>query len=279
MEVLCPAKINLFLHVTGRRPDGYHDLFSLMAPVSLCDRLTLRFGVPETGLTCDHPLVPENETNLAWRAADLFFTALGQYAPVHIGIDKQIPVAAGLGGGSSNAASVLMALNRHYGHPFSREHLMRMGLSLGADVPFFIFGKPAIATGIGEKLVPYENVIHYHVLLIAFEFSVSTAGVYKNLNLGLTNCKKIIKSFSLKKQGFDVAHYLCNDLETVTASDYPDIILAKKSLVDHGAKGALMSGSGPTVFGLFSDAETAEKTGRSLSQNGKWAVYLANLIG
>ena len=226
-----------------------------------------------------HPGVPEDRTNLAWRAADLFFTQLGTPATVRIAIDKQIPVAAGLGGGSSNAAAVLKALNRRYGTPFSHEALMEMGLALGADVPFFIFGKPAIARGVGEKLSPYEGIDPLTVLLIAFDFSVSTADVYKNLNLGLTKCKKINKSSLLKKQDCDVAHYLCNDLETVTTSMHPEISTAKKSLLDQGASGALMSGSGPTVFGLFSDAEKAERAKVSLSKNKKRTLYLAELMG
>ena len=148
-----PAKINLFLHVTGRRPDGYHDLYSLMCPVSLFDTLVLTFRSQgalrnrTVRLTCDHPAVPSDETNLACRAAKLFFDRLKSNDSVHIALEKRIPVAAGLGGGSSNAAAVLTALNRRSGYPFSTESLMEMGRSLGADVPFFILNRPRHCRG------------------------------------------------------------------------------------------------------------------------------------
>ena len=152
MKILSPAKINLFLQITGRRNDGYHDLVTLMCCVGLYDTVSLVFGAKETTVACDHPNVPEDETNLAFGAASLFLKALNKNEGVKIFIQKQIPVAAGLGGGSSNAAAVFLGLNRYYGYPFSTEELMSMGLSIGADVPFFIFQRPAIASGIGEKL-------------------------------------------------------------------------------------------------------------------------------
>ncbi|MGE0085153.1 MAG: 4-(cytidine 5'-diphospho)-2-C-methyl-D-erythritol kinase [Desulfococcaceae bacterium] len=280
MKVLSPAKVNLFLQVTGKRPDGYHDLLSLMCPVSLYDILTLDFDRPEMKISCSHPDVPPDGSNLAWRAAELFFDRAGISGCVHISIEKQIPVAGGLGGGSSNAASVLLALNRHYGFTFDSASLSEMGLSLGADVPFFLFQGPALATGIGERLVPWKNFPALKILLISFDFSVSTAMVYKNLNLGLTKCKKIIKDTPFEKYRFDPALHLCNDLETVTASVYPVIYEAKKALVDCGAEGSLMSGSGPTVFGLFSDAKKAEYACVSISEQyyGRWRVYPADLL-
>lgn len=279
VKVLSPAKVNLFLQVTGKRPDGYHELLSLMCPVSLYDVLTLDFDRPEIKIFCSHPGVPPDGSNLAWRAAELFFDRAGISRGVHIFIEKQIPVAGGLGGGSSNAASVLLALNRHYGSPFDIASLSEMGLSLGADVPFFLFQRPAIATGIGEKLVPWKNFPPFRILLITFDFSVSTAMVYKNLNLGLTKCKKIIKDVSFEKYRFDPALHLCNDLETVTESVYPVISEAKRVLAACGAAGSLMSGSGPTVFGLFSDAEKAEDAYLSVSAENHdgWRLYLADL--
>ncbi len=279
VKVLSPAKVNLFLEVTGKRPDGYHDLLSLMCPVSLYDILTLDFDKPEMKISCSHPGVPTDGSNLAWRAAELFFDRAGISGCVHILIEKHIPVAGGLGGGSSNAASVLMALNRHYRFPFDRSSLSEMGLSLGADVPFFLFQGPAIATGIGEKLMPWKNFSHFRIVLISFDFSVSTAMIYKNLNLGLTKCKKIIKDTLFKEHRFDPARHLCNDLETVTASLFPVICEAKKALADCGAEGSLMSGSGPTVFGLFSDAKKAEYAYLSVSaENHKgWRLYQADL--
>lgn len=278
MKILSPAKINLFLQVTGKRPDGYHNLISLMCCIGLYDTVLLTFGIESTTVACKHPGVPKDETNLAFKAADLFFKSLNRNEGVGILIEKKIPVAAGLGGGSSNAAAVLLGLNRCYGHPFSQKDLVSIGLSLGADIPFFLFGKPAIATGIGEKLEAYSGLKKLKILLIDPGFRISTVEVYKNLNLGLTKCKKKLSYSLLKKQVFDVRSHLCNDLETVSASKHPDILKAKEALLKYGAIGALMSGSGPAVFGLFASSVTARKAKQALSRDNDWQLYLADMI-
>jgi len=278
MKILSPAKINLFLQITGKRIDGYHDLVTLMCCIGLYDTISLVFGAKETTVSCVHPNVPEDETNLAFGAASLFLKTLNKNEGVKISIEKKIPVSAGLGGGSSNAAAVLLGLNRYYGYPFSRDELMSMGLSIGADVPFFIFRKPAIASGIGEKLEAYKGLKKLKILLVFPGFGVSTAEVYKSLNLGLTKCKKKLRYLLLNKQSFDPGYHLCNDLETVVASKHPGIFAAKEALMGQGALGALMTGSGPTVFGLFSDFDKAGKAGRTLSQNDKWQLYHADMI-
>jgi len=278
MRILSPAKINLFLEITGKRPDGYHDLVSLMCCVGLCDTVSLTFGVKETSVSCSHPDVPEDETNLAFAAASLFFNTLKINESVKISIEKQIPVAAGLGGGSSNAATVFLGLNRYSGYPFSPDKLISMGRSIGADVPFFIFRKPAIVSGIGDKLKAYQGLESFKILLVFPGFSISTAKVYKNLNLGLTKCKKKLRSFLLNKQSFDPRCHLCNDLETTAASMYPGIYTVKEALLRHGALGALMSGSGSTVFGLFSDSDKALKANNALAENDKWQLYLVDMI-
>jgi 4-diphosphocytidyl-2-C-methyl-D-erythritol kinase len=234
MNVKSPAKINLFLHITGKRPDGYHNLLSLMCGVSLYDDLLLAPDFhPGITVKCDHEAVPEDNANLAYQAAALFFSKLGRRPAVpfsgeteglSIAIKKRIPVAAGLGGGSSNAASVLAALNKMYSHPFSNSSLAKMGLSLGADVPFFLFGCPAIAKGVGEQLTPYEKVKNYTILLVCPELSVSTAWAYKNLNLRLTKCEKKLKKFLFGIPEFKAGQHLCNDLESVTTERYPEIL-------------------------------------------------------
>jgi len=265
MKILSPAKINLFLRICGKRPDGYHELFSLMCRITLFDELWLQIGGGKTiEIHCSHPDVPADDTNLAHRAASLFQRKLNSAQGVNIHLNKNIPVAAGLGGGSSNAASVLMALNTFYERPFTREQLMKMGLTLGADVPFFIFQKPAIATGIGEKLAAFEGTLPYKILLLNQGFNVSTAETYQNLNFGLTNDQKNPTNDCLKLTRFDPAHHLSNDLERVTVAKYPEIGLAKKNLLSLGAIGALMSGSGPTVFGLFDNVETAKSARQRL---------------
>jgi len=282
MKILSPAKINLFLHVRGKRPDGYHELLSLMCRISLFDEISLQFGKGQgTEITCAHPKIPIGSNNLACRAANLFQCELGSEQRIRIHLKKNIPVAAGLGGGSSNAASVLMALNAYHGHPFSREMLMKIGLQLGADVPFFIFQKPAIATGIGEKLAAFEGNLPYHILLLYMGVEVSTAETYQNLNLGLTKDEKKPTSSNLKLKRFDPAQDLINDLERVTIQKYPEIRLAKEKMVECGAIGALMSGSGSAVFGLFYNAETAKTARHTLNSNKahkNWQLFLADPI-
>jgi 4-diphosphocytidyl-2-C-methyl-D-erythritol kinase len=283
MDLLAPAKINLFLHVTGKRADGYHNLFSLMCCIGIYDKITLTFGAKETSVSCSADNVPEDDTNLTYRAADIFFKTLlkrqgDSPQNVNIIINKQIPVAAGLGGGSSNAAAVLSGLNRYYGLPFSQGKLISMGSSIGADVPFLIFQKPALASGIGDQLVPFEGLEPLYIVVIFPGFSVSTKEVYKNLNLGLTKCKKKHKQRLFKKKGFNVAHNLCNDLEAVTASMCPVVLETKAALLDLGASGALMTGSGPTVYGLFPDFNKARNAYRNLVQNKNWRVFLSEMI-
>ena len=278
MKILSPAKINLFLQVTGKRPDGYHELFSLMCCLDLCDIIHIQFSGHGIELETDNPQIPLDETNIAHQAASLFLNRMKIADGLTIRIQKVIPVAGGLGGGSSNAASILMGLNQHYDFPFSHSELMSMGLELGADVPFFIFQKPALASGVGEKLEAYPGSLPYHILLLNPGVEVHTAEVFGNLNLRLTKCKKIITKPSLKQSGFDVPLHLCNDLETVTISKYPVIESLKKQLISHGALGALMSGSGPTVFGLFSDLRTADEARQKIGQSFPVDAYLADII-
>lgn len=278
MNILSPAKINLYLQITGKRRDGYHNLVTLMCGIKLFDTVSITFGTKETKITCDHPMVPNNRDNLAFKAAELFFENVDRSETINIDIQKQIPVAAGLGGGSSNAAAVLIGLNNHYRQPFSQEELMSMGLSIGADVPFFILQKPVVATGIGEELTPYHGLLPYQIVLVYPGFGVSTADIYRHLNLGLTNCKKINICTLLKRRGFDAEHHLCNDLESVTASMYPIILSVKETLLHLGAKGTLMTGSGPTVFGLFSDPDKAQHAKMTLAENDNWQVFRVDML-
>ena len=288
MQVKSPAKINLFLHITGRRPDGYHTLLSLMCGVSLYDDIDLApSDCPGIAIRCDHEAVPEDSTNLAFRAADLFFRELGRQpalprsgggSGLGITIKKNIPVAAGLGGGSSNAAMVLTALNTLFDHPFSRARLVKMGLLLGADVPFFLFGRPAIAKGIGERLVLYEKLKHYTIILVYPKISVSTAWVYKNLNLRLTKGEKKLKNFPFGVPVFDVRKHLRNDLESVTTGRHPEILQIKQKLMELNAQGALMSGSGPTVFGVFREPGTAESAYDVLVKQREWQVFITETL-
>lgn len=278
MKILSPAKINLFLQITGKRQNGYHDLFTLMCCISLYDTVSLSFGTKHTTVSCNNTEVPEDKSNLAVRAANLFFKTLHKNEGVKIRLEKKIPVAAGLGGGSSNAASVLLGLNRYYGQPLSQDQLMSIGLSIGTDIPFFIFRKPAIVSGIGEKLEAYEGLKPFQILLVCPKFAVSTKEIYKNLNLELTNCNKKLRNIVFKKKVFDIKKHLCNDLKNVTASICPDVNKAKETLLSCGAIGALMSGSGPAVFGIFPDFNKALIAYNAILNKHSWSVFQAEIL-
>ncbi|MBC2711311.1 MAG: 4-(cytidine 5'-diphospho)-2-C-methyl-D-erythritol kinase [Desulfosarcina sp.] len=289
MDMFCvkaPAKINLFLRITGKRPDGYHDLYSLMCPLALYDVLTLTLGGKEVGIVCDHPGVPEDASNLAARSARLFLETMfaGNTPPVSgltIHIEKNIPVGAGLGGGSSDAAAVLTALNDHFGQPLSTPALMALAARIGADVPFFIFGAPALVTGIGDRLDPFPHLTPWTALLVYPNEVVSTAWVYKNLNLRLTKDEKKLSKFNFDGRILNVDEHLVNDLESVTERAFPVIKRIKRLLLAHGAAGAMMSGSGSTVFGLFANSERAISARTALCNNQQsknWTLYVADLL-
>lgn len=273
-----PAKINLFLKVVGKRPDGYHDLVTLLCRIGLFDTVVLTFDQSGISVACSHPSVPQDSGNTAYRAASLFLNALSIHNGVAIFVDKVIPVAAGLGGGSSNAAAVLMGLNQYYGLPLTDGNLMKIARKVGADVPFFLFRHSAIARGIGDNLEAYEDLPPFFVVLVRPIFEVSTAWVYKNLNLGLTNYEKSFKNRYFERDFFKVKDLLCNDLEQVTIRKFPQIKIVKQALLDLGAETALMSGSGPSVFGLFKDRQQAAKAFYSIRHRERWDTFLVELL-
>lgn len=286
LRLKAPAKINLFLRITGKRPDGYHDLVSLMCPLALHDSLTLTPGGKGIRVLCDYPGVPQDATNLAARSAKLFFeTAFTDTSPpvsgLCIQIEKQIPVGAGLGGGSSDAAAVLTALNNHWGQPLSSSEMMALGARIGADVPFFVMGAPALATGIGDRLEPFPHLSPWTAVLVYPNEAISTAWVYKNLNLRLTKDEKKLSKFHFDGRFFNVDEHLVNDLEAVTIRALPVIKVIKRLLLAHGAAGAMMSGSGSTVFGLFADPKRAISACTALGnhqQSQNWTLYVADLL-
>lgn len=284
-KISSPAKINLFLRVTGKRSDGYHELETLMCKVGLFDTITMDTDHKGVGISCKTPGIPEDEQNLAHRAASAFSDALflktgTPFNGVFITLKKRIPAGAGLGGGSSNAASVLVELNRKYDHPFTDGELRDIGLSIGADVPFFIIEGPALATGIGEKLKPFRTLSPLWAVIVHPGFSVSTQYVYKNLNLRLTKEKKKLSSFPFSNKKFDIKKHLVNDLESVTLTEYPVISEIKKTLIAQGAEGALMSGSGASVFGLFTDPDRALFVKNTLKKKHHidWMIFSADLL-
>ncbi len=283
MEIASPAKINLYLEVVGKRPDGYHDLRTLMCPVGLFDTVRIRIGGDRIRLGCTAPGVPEDESNLAWKAAAVFGRAMvdrGLSPPPGVAIDleKRIPAGGGLGGGSSNAASVLMGLNRAMNEPFGAADLAHLASGLGADVPFFLLQTPALATGIGDRLTPVRTLVPHPVLIVDPGISISTASVYSDLNLGLTKCGKRHKKFAFRARNFEAVHHLCNDLEAVVFPRHPALAVIKTELVGNGALGALMAGSGACVFGLFADIDDARKACQRLSRRHGWRIFQADMI-
>lgn len=262
------AKINLFLYITSRRKNGFHNLYSLMTQIDLCDDIDIDFTKKEISITCDYPGVPEDESNLACRAAKLFYDSLPrkfcrEKKGLSIEIFKKIPPGRGLGGGSSNAAVVLTALNNHFKTPFSKVELMEMGLNLGADIPFFIFGSPAIARAVGEKLEKVTNLRPYHILLCDPGVLASTADVFKNIDFQLTsnheysiNCGLDIL---LRAQEFDVRGHIHNDLESSAFRLYPEIRKTKEEMELLLDRKVYMSGSGSSLFSLFSARKNADR--------------------
>ncbi len=282
MEIQAPAKINLFLEVLRRRDDGYHELRTLMCCIGLYDTLKVTLGGPASRIRCSHPDVPCDESNLALKAAALFNQKLaGQtgFEPAHVTIEltKCIPAGAGLGGGSSDAAAVLNLLNDAHGNPFDVLKLRHMALALGADVPFFILRQPALAGGIGEQLESFGGLLPWGVVVVYPGFGISTAQVFENLNLRLTKCKKKLR-YSLFHQGkFDPSRHLCNDLETVALRRFPVLGEIKKDLLNQGAIGSLMTGSGSAVFGLFADGAAARRAAGRMRGKPDWQIVATEL--
>ena len=279
MEIKSFAKVNLYLEITGKRPDGYHELITVMCLIDLHDTLRLEFQTPDTRLTCNHPAVPTDASNLGLKAAHAFFQAIGRSDSLSVAIDKKIPVGAGLGGGSSNAAAVLTALNDYYQQPLGRDAIMALAGRIGADVPFFIYGRPALATGIGERLTAFDHLPEMTVVLIYPGKPVSTAEVYQRLNFGLTKSKKINTQITFRHiREKEIPALLYNDLEPPAFAINPEIAHAKTVLLGEGAAGALMSGSGSSVFGIYPDPAYAHKACADIKAwHPHWEVFFSKL--
>ncbi len=260
-----PAKLNLRLKITGLRENGYHELVSVMAPVGLYDRIELKPDKENaTRVICSGFPVPDDESNLVFKAIKAFSSRTGMDQGFVVHLTKTIPVAAGLGGGSSDAACVLMALNEMYSRPLSEEKIAQVALELGADVPFFLHGGPCIARGVGEILRPIHEWPDLWYVIVMPPIAVSTAWAYAQFDKHLLNkTKKDVRELELT---MDQHHYIMpdfrgeksqllrlleNDLERVTIPAFPVIDTIKTLLLQAGADGALMSGSGPSVFGVF----------------------------
>lgn len=288
MKIRAPAKINLYLRVVGRRKDGYHLLDTVLVPISLYDEIEIqklkaardrtRPSASPIKVTCDHPLVPAGKKNLVFCAADLIMKAAGIDQPISIHIDKKIPVGAGLGGGSSDAAATLVALNRLFRLGYSMRKLEKLGLSLGADVPFFIRRRPARARGIGERLTPLANFPRIWLVVLYPGFPVSTAWVYRHWRPKLTK-PKANTSITCSLGSFaKLREMLVNDLESVTIAKYPRIGMLKERLRCEGADGVIMSGSGSSVFGVFAGKGFAIRALKRLKKEEGVQAFLAQVV-
>lgn len=297
ITLLSPAKLNLTLEILGKRPDGYHEIESIFQPVNLFDevRINLKDGegveIESRGLG-----VPKGEGNLAWRAASLFLKESCLKFRVEISIEKKIPVGAGLGGGSSNAAAVLVGMNR-LTRVFSEDELIKLSPILGADVPFFIHLRSALVMGIGDRLTLINNFPLFHYVLLNPGFEVSTKRIYelwdemkdKELATGdkgntkkghlydnsVDSVAKYENTISLFKKG---KFPLKNDLQIPALSLYPEIKSLKELLLGMGAEAVSMSGSGPTVFGVFKDMKKANVVYEYLRDSASLKVFLVHGI-
>lgn len=262
-EIKAMGKINLGLDVIGRREDGYHLVKMVMQTVRLYDRLRFcrtRFKsiVIETNLR----YLPNNENNLVYKAVDMIRKAYSINEGMHVTLDKRIPVAAGMAGGSADAAATIKAMNRMYNLGMSDERMAEFGLALGADVPYCLMGGTALAEGIGEKLTKLNDAPNAKVLLVKPNINISTKVVYEKIDSAGELTHPDIDSIIRAIDEADISSMCANMgnvLETVSCGDYPVIDEIKHRMRELGAIGAMMSGSGPTVFGIFTDREAAEK--------------------
>ncbi len=276
LVLLARAKINLTLDVLGKRPDGYHQVEMVMQNISLADTIILEKTPGVVSIFCSHPEVPENEDNLAYRAAMALKLVESYAGGVKIHIDKRIPVAAGLAGGSSNAAAVLIGLNRLWALGLSREHLMHIGSTLGSDVPFCILGGTALARGRGEEITPLKAVPELTLVLVKPPFGVSTAQVYGNFRQEKVANRPDTRAMLQAIEAGDSAAIIrlgANVLESVTLELHPQVAEIKDRLTQAGAKGVLMSGSGPTVFGFVEDENQGREVAGRLADLG--STYVA----
>lgn len=275
VSTLAPAKLNLQLRIVGRRSDGYHLVDSSMVPISLYDRLSLAF-VPgsRTEIRC-HAMqdgIPRDVENLAGKAARLFLARAGLTGNVSITIDKDIPMGAGLGGGSSNAAAVLRMLSDGLAIRVTRSTLAEWSLELGADVPFFVYGCPARVGGIGEHIRSQAPPLSAPIVVAFPGTALSTADVYRAYDDSLTTSVDLSSGSVPAGDHSPLSGILVNDLEAAAIRIYPPLRLLKKRMLELGARGALMTGSGSAVFGVWKDdlaAQTAAATLRNI--DGMWA--------
>jgi 4-diphosphocytidyl-2-C-methyl-D-erythritol kinase len=287
VKIRAPAKINFGLRITGKRADGYHRLDTILIPVSLYDEIEIKKLATEKTekksralitLSCDQPSIPLDEKNLAYRAAREILDRCRIAARLHIDIRKQIPVGAGLGGGSTDAAATLVGLNKLLRLGLSDRQLEKIGVRLGADVPFFIRGKPARARGIGDRLTLLKDFPRRWLIILYPKFAVSTGWVYRNYAFKLTKPMPNTSIEARLGNTNGINELLVNDLEAVTIARFPQIDSLKRGLIRTGALAALMSGSGSSVFGIFSSHQKAIRAFDQLQRESSFDAFLVRTL-
>ncbi|EEG72499.1 4-(cytidine 5'-diphospho)-2-C-methyl-D-erythritol kinase [[Clostridium] hylemonae] len=282
LELKALAKVNLGLDVLGRRSSGYHDVRMVMQTVYLYDQVIMeKKKKPGIEVETNLYFLPVNENNLAYKAAKLLMDEFKIKEGIKITLKKHIPVAAGMAGGSSNAAAVLYGMNRMFSLKLSEEELMERGVALGADVPYCIMRGTVLAEGIGEVLTPLAPMPKCHILIAKPPISVSTKFVYDELDSHEITKHPDIDGIIAGLNGQDLARIagsLGNVLEEVTVREYPVIEQIKNTMKEQGALNAIMSGSGPTVFGIFEEKSRAREAGRKIKETGATKqVYVTNV--
>ena len=265
------AKVNLGLDVLRRRENGYHDVKMVMQTVNLYDTLTLSKIDEGIVITTNTGELPLNEDNLIYKAAKLLLEYVDKKAGVSIHLDKRIPIAAGMAGGSTDAASTLLGINELYNLDLTKEELAEVGVKIGADVPYCIYGGTYLSEGIGEVLTKLPDAPDCYVVIAKPGIGVSTKYVYENLHIETVEKHPDIDGMidAIKTGSLDgVTEKMENVLETVTIKRYPEIETMKKCLLENGAENALMSGSGPTVFGIFKEEKIAKQALSKLQKTG-----------
>lgn len=260
-SVMTPAKINLTLDIIKKREDGYHEISMVMQTVDLCDELEFEERESQIEIECTNDKIPCDRGNLVYKAAKALKEEFDIKKGVYIKINKRIPLEAGLAGGSSNAAGTLIALKKLWDIRISEERLNEIAKSIGADVPYCTQGGTMLAEGIGEKLTRLKNLPDYQVVLVKPNFTISTAWAYNNVDI--KNIKKHPDNEAVSRaieygDRAEIEKNLGNVFEQAAFEKYPKLAGIKKTLTELGAKGSLMSGSGPTVYGLFDDEAKAE---------------------
>lgn len=274
------AKINLFLRVTGRRGDGYHELDSIFLPLSLADEIRLEIRAanePAVTVNCNLPELARLKNNLAARAARAFMSEFDLVADISIDLEKRIPLGAGLGGGSSDAATILcmMAAAAQLTDEAAMSTLHRIALSLGADVPFFLDPRPSRVTGIGERIVELSGLPRIPIVIAVPPFEVSTTAIFRALEAGAWSGPAPADHIEAIVRGNVANEHLVNDLAPVAIAQFPEIRRLKGLLEDSGARAAQMSGSGGAVFGVFDSADEAESAAIKIRKRAPFATVIA----